>query len=51
MVKAGFRKLALTHHPDHGGTVDAMRLLLEASRALEGLLDGDNSSDDDGIPF
>ena len=41
LVKAGFRRLALVHHPDHGGSVDSMRLVLEASRALEVLLDGD----------
>jgi hypothetical protein len=38
IVKAGFRRLARDHHPDHGGTDDTMRLLLEASRVLTGLL-------------
>jgi len=43
LIKAGFRRLALVHHPDHGGSVDAMRLVLEASRVLEVLLGGDHS--------
>jgi uncharacterized protein (DUF3820 family) len=43
LVKAGFRRLALIHHPDHGGSVDAMRLVLEGSRVLEVLIDRDHS--------
>jgi len=33
-IKAAFRKLALTAHPDHGGTNDEFRLLEEARCVL-----------------
>jgi hypothetical protein len=39
IVKSGFRRVALVHHPDHGGTSTDMQRVLAACRALEALLD------------
>lgn len=51
-VKAGFKRLALVHHPDHGGTNGDMQVLLEAHQALERLLGASTTAvDDDDIPF
>jgi Putative quorum-sensing-regulated virulence factor len=38
IVKAGFRAAAIKPHPDHGGTNETMRLVLEAKDALERVL-------------
>jgi hypothetical protein len=43
IAKAGFRQVPRTHHPDTGGTTEEMRHLLDASHALEALLDQDRS--------
>jgi hypothetical protein len=52
LVKAEFKKLALVHHPDHGGTSSDMRLLLDAHQALERLLgEPPTAPDDDILPF
>jgi hypothetical protein len=40
IIKAGFRSLALKHHPDHGGKHEAMLVLEETRKHLEQIVDG-----------
>lgn len=43
IIKAGFRSLALKHHPDHGGKHEAMLVLEETRKHLEQIIDGRSS--------
>lgn len=38
ILEAGFRSLALKHHPDHGGTNDDMREILGAKEQMANML-------------